>query len=115
MRRTKTAPISIGANTFKLNYMKVNELPKGANVLLYKLKIPQDGSVKQLGTDKPLEEGFIAGMHSNPGGWWMTSEVPSSKSRRLIPAYGDNDKILEWEIIDGPYPRREEEMKHTET
>lgn len=77
--------------------MKVKELPGNAKVGDYKLKIPP--CIKQP-IDEPLEEGYLVSFHANPGGWFMSADPPGSKTRRLVPTYGDNQSILEWEIVE---------------
>jgi len=77
--------------------MKVKELPEKAILGDYKLKIPSEG-IEQLGD--PITEGWFISFHAKPGGWFMSPDPPSSGSRTLIPTYGDNSSILEWEIIE---------------
>lgn len=76
--------------------MKVKDLPSHANIRNYKLKIPS--TVKQLTGE--LKEGYLVSLHDKPGGWFMSEDPPGSSKRRLIPTYGDNRDILEWEIIE---------------
>jgi len=66
---------------------------------LVKVRIPQDGSVRQL-TDNPLTEGWIVSLYASPGGWFMSSNPPDDKIRRLIPTYGNNIEILDWELAE---------------
>lgn len=79
--------------------MRVKDLPLKANVCSVKLRVPQDGSVKQL-TDNPIKEGWIVSMYSVPGGWFMSASPPDDKVRHLIPTYGSNEAILEWELAE---------------
>ena len=78
--------------------MKVKELAPDSNIRLYKLRIPKEG-IEQL-TDTPLEEGYIVSFHTHPGGWFMSEDPPDAPKRGLIPTYGDNVGILEWEIVE---------------
>jgi hypothetical protein len=74
--------------------MKIKELPTGSNISLYKVRIPS--SVKQLAKE-PIKEGYIVGMFNNGGGWFMSADPPGG-NRILIPSYGNNEEIPDWEI-----------------
>src|SRR5581483_6968231 len=94
-RKRRTKPLDQEANA-NMSKRYVKDLPGKVNIQDYKLKI---SGVEQL-TDEPLKEGWYVSPHAKPGGWFMSPDPPESKTRRLIPTYGDPKLILEWEIVE---------------